>query len=335
MKPALHFPRIGKTLLASALVATFGIASLPAEAKPKQASAAAGKPIKGEINAAKALTFMYGNATANSANDAKMGRTHHAKIRKIQQQPDWSEYMTETFAGKSGRAEVAAEARYTEQGKEKYLIITGITLPSGENDCFACIPLTQAALFAKEGGQWVLETQNKNLGLGGSYGEILGKPKQIEVGRGKFGFLSFFGGYRQDCLEDGYLIVMPYNGTIDAFGFDFGDGVGSLTVCHREGYEPEAVEKCKGRKQKPVGKKEPVEGGVVITEINTEGGDGDEDSPDTVGFWDGKLMTVDTGADYYDIVVQGKRREEICGPITWQTHRFRFENGKYKKAGAK
>ena len=76
MKPALHFPRFGKTLLAAALVATFGIAGLPAEAKPKQASAAAGKPIKGEINAAKALTFMYGNAAANSANDAKMGRTH-------------------------------------------------------------------------------------------------------------------------------------------------------------------------------------------------------------------------------------------------------------------
>ncbi|MBR5704633.1 MAG: hypothetical protein IKX21_01520, partial [Deltaproteobacteria bacterium] len=179
-------------------------------------------------------------------------------------------------------------------------------------------------LFAKEGGQWVLEAQGKNLELGGAYGEFLGKPKQIEVGRGKYGFLSYSSQTAQGCQEEGYLIVMPYNGALDAFGFDFGDGVGFLTVCmgfeeEADENEPKADEKCKDRKHKPAGEKQSVDGGVVIGET----------------ILGGKIMTVDTGAEYYDIVVQGEPREEPCEPVTWQTHRFRFENGEYKKAGAK
>ncbi|MBQ6657259.1 MAG: ankyrin repeat domain-containing protein [Ottowia sp.] len=41
MKPALHFPRFAKNLLAAALVATFGIAGFPAEAKTPKGSALA------------------------------------------------------------------------------------------------------------------------------------------------------------------------------------------------------------------------------------------------------------------------------------------------------
>ena len=326
MKPALHFPRIGKNLLAAAIVAMFGIAGLPAEAKPKQASAA-GKPIKGDINAAKALTFLYGNAKAK-------GRTQYATVRKIERQPGWDDDTAQTFAGKSARAEVAREARYTEQGKEKYLLITSVNLLKG-NDCFACQPLTQGALFAKEGGQWLLEAQNKDLGLVGGYGDVQGRGglKPTEIGRGKYGFLISGGAYRQDCLSEVFSIVMPYNGTLGNFGFDFDDEEWVFELCNREGYEPEAVEKCKGRKQEPTGVKESVDGGTVIGEINTM--EGDEEYP-IIGFWDGKLMTVDTGADYYDIVVQGKYREEICGPITWKTQRLRFANGSYKEVkGAK
>ena len=338
MKPAFHFPRIGKTLLAAALVATFGIASLPAEAKPKpkQASAAAGKPIQGEINASKALTFLYGNAKTKSTNTPPTGSTHYANIRSIQPGKDWDKFNMETFAGKRGKAYVAHTERYTEQGKEKYMVIAEVQAldKKGESACsfFACSPLSEGALFAKEGGQWVLETQNKDLELVGSYGELGVGFKRIEVGRGKYGLLYPFGAGRQDCFSGGYSIIMPYNGTLGAFGFDFGDDIGTLEVCNREGYEPEAVEKCKGRKQQPTGKKESVDGGVVIGEIN----EGDpEDEYATVGDWDGKLMTVDTGAEFYDIVMQFKHRDEVCGPITWQTRRFRFENGGYKEVGAK
>ena len=224
MKPALHFPRIGKTLLAAALVATFGIAGLPAEAKPKQASTAAGKPIKGEINAAKALSFLYGNVTANSANDAKMGRTHHAKIRKIQQQPNWSDYMTRTFAGKRGRADIVQEARYTEQGKEKYIIITEVDVldEKGESigGCFACSPLVHGAVFTKEGGQWVPEAQSDNLeNIIGSYGSLgVNEFKLIEVGRGKYGLLQEGGGGgRGGCVGSYYSVTMPYGGRLASF----------------------------------------------------------------------------------------------------------------------
>lgn len=56
MKPAFHFPRFGKNLLAAALVAAFGIAGLPAEAKTPKGSALATVKSKVEQGAdAKAL----------------------------------------------------------------------------------------------------------------------------------------------------------------------------------------------------------------------------------------------------------------------------------------
>ena len=335
MKPALHFPRIGKILLAAALVATFGIASLPAEAKPKpkQASAAAGKPIQGEINASKALTFLYGNAKAKSANTPPTGSTYYANIRSIQPGKDWDKLNIETFAGKRGKAYVVHTERYTEQGKEKYMVIAEVEAldKKGESACnfFACSPLMHGAVFAKEGEQWVLEAKSDSLdNILGAYGS-LGRTvfRLIKVGRDKYGLLqdSEAGG-RGDCAGSYFSVTMPHGGRLESFRIDY------MEICDREGYEPEAVEKCKGRKQKPTGVKESLDGGVVIAKIN----EGDpEDEYATVGDWDGKLMTVDAGAEYYDIVAQSKHREKVCAPITWQTRRFRFENGEYKEVGAK
>lgn len=321
MKPALHFPRLGKTLLAAALVATFGIASLPAEAKPKQASAA-GKPIKGDINAGKALTFLYGNAKAK-------GRTHYATVRKIERQPTWDAEMAKTFAGKSARADIVHEARYTEQGKEKYLIITGISLPNG-NGCFACGPLAEGALFAKEGGKWVLEAQSKYLSaIGGGYGNVGGEFKMIEVGRGKYGLLQAAkGAGRGDCEDAYYSITMPHNGGLGSFGFNFGDGEMALGYCLS--YLEDEWKKCSGSSLDKTGGQKGVDGAILLDEFNES-----EYPGQSVGDWGGKLMAVDAGAEYYDIVMQSKHRDGVCKPVTWEAYRFRFENGGYKKAGAK
>ena len=107
MKPALHFPRIGKTLLAAALVAMAG-------------TAAAGKAIEGDIDAAKALAFLYGN---------------------------------------QAKASPVFDAKYTEHGKEKYIMLTktGADPNTGGDDIFG------AAVFANNGGQWTLEVENRNI----------------------------------------------------------------------------------------------------------------------------------------------------------------------------
>ena len=342
MKPALHFPRFGKTLLAAALVATFGIASLPAEAKPKQANAAAGKPIKGEINAAKALTFLYGNAKAKSTNTPPTGRTHYANVRNIKPGKNWDATFVERFAGKNGRVYAVHTERYTEQGKEKYIIITEVDVldEKGESigGCFACSPLVHGAVFTKEGGQWVPEAQSDNLeNIIGSYGSLgVNEFKLIEVGRGKYGLLQEGGGGgRGGCVGSYYSVTMPYGGRLASFRIDSEAliNAGALSVCDvRDGFGVEDAEKCKNRKQEPTGGKKSVDVGVVISEINPSE-PGEEYA--LTGAWGGKLMTVDTGAEYYDFVMQFKRREEICGPITWQSHRFHLENGEYKEVGAK
>ena len=164
MKHALHFPRFGKTLLAAALVAMAGTGCATDQSllgklgnvfgSPAQAkSAAAGKAIEGDITSTKALEFLYGN---------------------------------------QAKASPVFDAKYTEQGKDKYILLA-------EEDGGL---LLSAAVFVKEGGQWTLEAENRNIDYDladgkANFGCFLRhdeKPVLARVGPDKHGILIHAGG---------------------------------------------------------------------------------------------------------------------------------------------
>ena len=141
MKPALHIPRIGKTLLAAALVAMAG-------------TAAAGKAIEGDIDAAKALTFLYGNLQTTKAGGEKPFGMPVGKEWALWKNPQCDD-LSNTDCPKEAKVHSAFGTKYTEQDKEKYFLLTRT---ADEN------PIFGAAIFAKEGGQWVLEMENRYIG---------------------------------------------------------------------------------------------------------------------------------------------------------------------------
>ena len=106
-----HFPRIGKTLLAAALVAMAGagcatdqpllgklggIFGAPAEAKT---AAAAGKPIEGDIDAAKALAYLYGGVQHNGRNKARNSVVWDCAEWAPRPFPDMKDESGETVSG--------------------------------------------------------------------------------------------------------------------------------------------------------------------------------------------------------------------------------------------
>ena len=188
MKPALHVPRIGKTLLAAAFVAMAGagcatdqsllgklggVFGAPAEAK----TAAAGKPIEGDIDAAKALAYLYGEVHKDGrGEDAGEGAwpCPHWALRTLSGVKD--QLGEDLVSPKEGNKKVKACAvlaeKYTEQDKEKYMLLTitrteigstanaaemGVEENGGLNRIFIGDGIViGASIFTNDGGQWKL-----------------------------------------------------------------------------------------------------------------------------------------------------------------------------------
>ena len=205
MKPALHFPRIGKTLLAAALVAMAG-------------TAAAGKAIEGDIDAAKALAFLYGNVQT-----AKPGtKTIDMSFKKKQDCTEWALHplsaayldrfdyaiAAEDKGKKAEACKILAE-KYTDGGVEKYMLVTVSQHLANNKE----IPeIVVVSTFVRRDGQWALESHN-------DFTLETGAAAVMATGRAsteKPGVLleSISGNY---CMEYFVYAILPYGGGTKLF----------------------------------------------------------------------------------------------------------------------
>ena len=231
MKPALHFPRIGKTLLAAALVAMAGTAAAdqsllgklggifgaPAATK----GATASKAIEGDIDAAKALTFLYGNLQTTQGEKEQFGMPL-SKEWALWKNPQCSnvKYYLRGVGScpQEARVHSVFDAKYTEQGKEKYIILTKTgDVPNMENpDIFG------AAVFAKDGGQWTLEVENRYISPEapdaetgfGCFFDHAERPALVRVGPEKHGILIRAAGHGGWGNDECPTVLLPDGGSI-------------------------------------------------------------------------------------------------------------------------
>ena len=316
MKPVLNFPRIGKTLLAAALVAMAGSAAADQSLLGKLGSifgastetkAAASKGIEGDIDAAKALQFLYGNLQAVQPEGEEIIPKYWSQEWALWKNPECSKLGSSSL-GSSCPKEVKVhsifDARYTEQGKEKYFLLTRTRNNSDNPRIFG------AAVFSKDGGQWVLDVENRYIsdtpdfrqplnkkylspdaedvhGMGfACFLSITTEPSLVRVGLDKHGILLRAHGLNTssggtDCL----VVVMPY-----------GDNIGSF---------------------------------IIDTVDYWYGKDGE------VGEWDMRhSFDEKSSGEYYDVVVRYQARARGRKAKKSGVRRFQFRDGEYYEVAA-
>ncbi|MBR5704632.1 MAG: hypothetical protein IKX21_01515 [Deltaproteobacteria bacterium] len=177
MKPALHFPRFGKTMLAAALVAMAGtgcatdqsllgklggVFGAPAQAK----SAAAGKAIEGDITSTKALEFLYGEVRHNGRNKSGVSESTWDCAEWVPL-PLPEAFFVSTADGSSPNAEhrgKKAEAckvlgeKYSEDGVEKYMLVMLSKFFAGSGEEMEQNVIIHTVTLAKRDGQWHMES---------------------------------------------------------------------------------------------------------------------------------------------------------------------------------
>ena len=128
---------------------------------------AAGQPIEGDIDAAKALAYLYGNVQAAkpSEKSIRFGLSKQ-DCTEWALQPLPAAYFVSSFDGSSINAEdqgKKAEAckivgeKYTDEGVEKYFLVTLARHFEGR-DKEIHPDIVAASVFSKKDGQWVLES---------------------------------------------------------------------------------------------------------------------------------------------------------------------------------
>ena len=161
MKPALHFPRIGKTLLAAVLVAMAGTGCATDQSllgklggvfgAPAQAKSAAGKAIEGDITSAKALAFLYGEVRHNGRN--KSGYSYSESTW------DCAEWVPLDYQGKKVEACKVLGEKYSEDGVEKYMLAMLSKFFVGSGEEMADNAIIHTVTLAKRDGQWSMESR--------------------------------------------------------------------------------------------------------------------------------------------------------------------------------
>jgi hypothetical protein len=141
--------------------------------------------ISGEINEAKALKFLYGNYDSAS----------HGSTSRVAGQ-DW---YVGPYAKQSGVID----------GKEVWFLYT--TANWKGNDCHACQVTLGAAVFEKQGTQWVKRVDERNVSTIGSYGVPL-DAKAVQWGNQSYGLL----------VENGWTGYGQISGGQTLFGFENG-----------------------------------------------------------------------------------------------------------------
>ena len=262
MKPAFHFPRIGKTLLAAALAALVGTgcaspeewnefaAAMRAKGYPlpdmqtqggtrvAQASGStdyarnAGQPIVGDITSAKALEFLYGKVVSLSpGEEAILGGDcmEFAPWKPPANQEKFREYLQDNeHKDKTMAVCKMLGALYTEQGEQKFALGTQAVYKQaldGGGLNFQPQPIIGAAIFVRRGGQWTLELEDKYITEGSLWGKYLEATTATlqRVGSDKHGILlDKFIHLGSGCNSNSVSLLMPYGGGIKEFNFDVG-----------------------------------------------------------------------------------------------------------------
>ena len=203
-------------------------------------SAAAEGDISGDINAAKALQFLYGSKVVTMS--AKEAEDTFGDSRCSEWVP-WippAEYFgyggwPEDLSGKTAAVCKVLDARYTEDGVEKYMMLTETRYEESEDIsmCQYCRPIVGGFIFAKEGGQWKLETEDKNVSASGSWGESGLDKKMVRVGHEKYGMRDARVYLYQGVFSGGLGVIMPYGNSIVRF-----------SVCDEENYDDVGTSDC-------------------------------------------------------------------------------------------
>ena len=247
--------------------------------------------IAGDINAAAALQFLYGNVTVpQPGREHPLWREAIAPKDAYTPQNVGSEYAV--WRDKKAMAVHAVfEGKYTEQGTEKYVLLTQAL--DAENHCRACAPAVGAVVFAKEGGHWRLIAENKKLDEFGTMGVVLGKMDVARIGPEKYGVIyEGAHGAHQDC-DGAYFKVITLQGTISSV--DIGED-GGTSYCN---------EYCK-----------------TCTDEYVRVGEWDT----RIG-----LDTSSSGEYYDVLLQSSYRKNARTKKASSKTRRYRFMGGKYKE----
>lgn len=207
-----------RTTLAAALVALAcgGCVDMPllsgagSKTQPTS-SAAAARAISGDINAAKALAFLYNNKVHvfKSGEEWIFGEKCPV-FTQWKERQRYREFICSAF-----------DAKFTAGGVEKYMIVTE-TKYTGEAPGKMCsesaeFPIIGAAVFAKEGGQWKLELENKKIEHFSQWCATGIGDRLLRVGPENYGVTTASVATGAGAQSESINILMPYGGTIDEF----------------------------------------------------------------------------------------------------------------------
>ncbi len=156
---------------------------------PVGAGGEVAKSLDGEISGLRVLKLLYGELSDDN------GKAREPAVwRNVKVPDELKDFSDETTAD----VYVAFEAAYSEDGTQKYIVITQARPSGSDFGCHACAPLIGGAIFAKTGNRWVLEVETKYIDLIGKYG--LAEPMElVEIGPQKHGILV-----RADDMNQGY-----------------------------------------------------------------------------------------------------------------------------------
>ena len=190
-------------LLATALASAAACAAPPAG-------------IPGDIDASKAIQFLYGHSSVKTDDGSQYTLWRNIQTPKGGDAGDSDSGIIEELW-----VSAIFEHKYSEGGKEKYVVLVQAQerewVESG--GCHPCAPAIGAAIFSKTDDQWVLEAENKFMDpLGGSFGAWSGTVKLVSIGPRKYGLQHGSGYMAQGCVSEFFSILVPRKGSIDAFG---------------------------------------------------------------------------------------------------------------------
>ena len=141
----------------------------PAQAQTAAASPTAGKSIEGEIDAAKALTYLYGRVQTASPGTKTITMSYGKKLDCTEWAPqplsnayinrfNYADIITPEDARKNAEACKILGEKYEDEGMEKYMLVTVSQYLAGDNKEIPAIVV--ASTFIKKNGQWTLESNN-------------------------------------------------------------------------------------------------------------------------------------------------------------------------------
>ena len=109
------------------------------------------------------------------------------------------------FSVNQGLVSIITSSEFVESGVNKRMFLTATQPSDGSNECHACAPLINAAVFIKFGDKWRVEAHYPYLGFKGAYGA---PPSMswIQIGAEQFAFLIQSADMHMG-VSSGYLTV--------------------------------------------------------------------------------------------------------------------------------